>query len=127
LKQFFLEEKMAQKTKTFSTADTAAVTSALSGNNMTYTLERNVGVLDYEPSGVYSKHQISMSGLGTGGTFDVKIWQPGAVQYTTHQSNSTADDAVMVEGPLAKKIQVVVTGGSGANPKLHFTSVPRMS
>jgi len=117
---------MAYKTKNFTTADTAAISSALSGNNMTYVIEKKAGVLDYAPDQVYSKHQISMSGLG-GGTFAVNIWQPGAAQYTGHQSNVDADDAVMIEGPIVKRIEVVVTGGAGAAPVLHFTSVPRMS
>ena len=117
---------MAHRSKNFTTSDTAAISVAFAAGAGTFVLQKKTGVLDYNPEQVFSRHQISVSGLD-GGTYDVNIWQPGAVKFTGHQAGAGENDTVMIEAPLAQRIEIDITGGAVANPVLHFTSLPRMS
>ena len=120
------------RTKTFTSADTLAVSSALSNGDITYVLEHKPGNLSYRPHEVFSVHQLTVSNLDSG-TWGVRIWPPGQDSFkdlptpipSTGGSSKAETDTVVIN-KLAEKIEVVCVGGNNADPRVTLNSLPRM-
>ena len=117
---------MAHRSKSFGQADTAAVKTPMAAGAMAFLLAKRPDVLDYNPEQVFSRHQISVTGLG-GGSYNVNILQPGAAGFCTHLAGAVEGDTVMIESPLAQQIEIVISGAATGDPVVHLTSMPRMS
>lgn len=119
---------MAYRTNTFTTTDYACTAVDIGAGTAEFVVKRHSQCLEYAPDQVFSRHQISLSGLD-GGTYVVDIYQPGGSQFTNHAGPIlTENDTVMIEGPLAQQVRVSVTGGGGSfAPVLHFLSMPRIN
>jgi hypothetical protein len=93
----------------------------------TFLIKRHDQIIDYAPDQIFSRHQITMSGLD-GGTYEVSGLAPTGVQFV-NQAGPLLDetDTATIEA-ISVQLRVSVVGGGGAfSPVLHLTSLPRMS
>jgi hypothetical protein len=117
------------RSSNFAHTDFACTAVDLAAGTATFIIKKHSQILAYAPDQVFSKHQISMSGLAAG-TYEVSIMPPGSPNFVNHQGPGlTEADTCMIESPLALQIEVAVVGmGVGIGvPVLHLTSLPRMS
>ena len=67
-------------------------------------------------------HQISVNGLGAGGSYTVKIRVPGDDTYQVHQAGALETDTVVIDRPLPAAFQITFAGvGGGDTPKVFVT------
>ena len=118
---------MAHRTSSHEKASPAARgTYNAQNNTVTFLLEKRAGVVDYALDQVFSKHQITVSGLANG-TFDINVLVPGGTGFVELHTGKGEDDIVLIEDAIVSQIQLVVAGGNAADPVAHITSTPRMS
>ena len=119
---------MAHRTSSHGKASPAARdTWDPQNQTVTFLLEKRTGVVDYALDQVFSKHQITVSGLANG-TFDINVLVPGGPGFVSLHAGKGEDDIVLIEDAIVSQIQLVVAGGGqAADPVAHITSTPRMS